>query len=210
MPIQNRVTPFGEIVAVPDRGMLMGNRGCLHDDHRRVVRQVCSYKAWVACLTEFRERKRDLMTPGHYTELFFLDEATALAAGHRPCGECRHADYRQFKAAWLAGNESAGFGENPSVKLIDLHLHSDRLTDTGKKRVYRAFCGDLPDGVFVRLLDADDAYLVWRGQLHRWTPAGYDLVRPAQTDEIVSVLTPRSVARSLTAGYEPVVHSSAM
>ncbi len=210
MPLQNRVTPFGRIIAVPNRGMFMGNRGCLHDDHRRIVRQVCSYKAWVACLTAFRGRKRKLMTPGHYTELFFLDEATALAAGHRPCGECRRADYRRFRAAWLAGNVVAGLGENPSVKLIDQHMHSDRLTDAGEKRVYRAVCRDLPDGAFVRLLVTDDVYLVWRGRLHRWKPGGYDLARPAEPDEIVEVLTPRSVVRALAAGCEPVVHSSAM
>ncbi|MCH8830686.1 MAG: hypothetical protein IID45_14005, partial [Planctomycetes bacterium] len=122
MPLQNRVTPFGRIIAVPNRGMFMGNRGCLHDDQRRIVRQVCSYKAWVACLTEFRGRKRKLMTPGQYTELFFLDEATALAAGHRPCGECRRTDYQRFKKAWLDGNPDAGLGVNPVIKLIDQHL----------------------------------------------------------------------------------------
>jgi len=185
--------------------MFMGNRGCLHDDQRRIVRQVCSYKAWVACLTVFRGRKRKLMTPGHYTELFFLDEATALAVGHRPCGECRRVDYRRFKTAWLAGNPDTRLGANPSVKLIDQHMHSDRLTDTGKKRIYRAVCGDLPDGAFVRLLDTDDAYLVWRGQLHRWTPAGYDLTRPAEPDEIVEVLTTNSIVCALIAGYEPCI-----
>ena len=100
MPLQNRVTPYGDIIAVSARGTLMGNRGRLHDAIGRVVRrQVSSYSAWVTCLLAFKGRRRTVMAPGRYTELFFLDEATALSAGHRPCGECRRADYRRFKAA---------------------------------------------------------------------------------------------------------------
>ena len=210
MPLQNRVNSFGQIIAVPDRGLFMGNRGCLHDDQRRIVRQVCSYKAWVVCLLEFKGRKRKLMTPGHYTELFFLDEATALAAGHRPCGECRRSDYKRFKKAWLDGNPDAGLGANPVIKLIDQHLHADRLTDAGEKRVYRAACGVLPDGAFVRPLDADDAFLIWQGQLLHWTPGGYDSARPVEPDEVADVLTPCSAIRAVGAGYEPGVHPSAM
>ena len=99
MPLQNRVTPFGEIVAVPERGTLMGNRGVLHDDAGRIVRSY-QVRRWIACRTAFRGRHRLLMQPHSWTELFFLDEATAFAAGHRPCAECRHADYQRFKEAW--------------------------------------------------------------------------------------------------------------
>jgi len=99
MPLRNRVTPFGDLVAVPDRGALMGNRGVLHDDERRIVR-FSQGRRWIACLTDVKGRRRPLMTPGRYTELFFLDEATALAAGHRPCWECRRADALRFRDAW--------------------------------------------------------------------------------------------------------------
>src|SRR5262245_37465472 len=100
MPLQNRVTPFGEIVAVPERGTLMGNRGVLHNDAGRIVRSY-QVRRWIACRTTFRGRRRQLLQPHSYTELFFLDEATAFAAGHRPCAECRHTDYQRFKTAWM-------------------------------------------------------------------------------------------------------------
>lgn len=209
MPLQNRVTPFGEIVAVPDHGMFMGNRGCLHDDQRRIVRQYCSYRAWVACLTSFNGRKRELMKPGFYTELFFLDEATALAAGHRPCGECRRDSFRRFKAAWLKGNCQADVGSNPPIKLIDGSLHQDRLTAEGTKRIYEATMNDVPDGTFVRPHDWEGAFLLWHGRLHHWTPGGYDRSHPAEPDEIIDVLTPRSIVNALRAGYVPEVQPSA-
>jgi len=208
MPLQNRVTPFGNIIAVRDRGTLMGVRGCLHNDRRQIVRQFCSYTSWVTCLTEFRDRKRELMTPGHYTELFFLDEATALAAGHRPCWTCRRACFRHFKAAWLGGNPEAGLGRKPTMKQIDAILHADRLTEDGRKRVYRAAIGELPDGAMVGLPGTEDAFLLWRDRLHHWTPGGYDDVRLAKRDEVVDVLTPRTIVNAIRAGYVPELHHS--
>lgn len=208
VPLQNRVTPFGEAIAVPDRGLFMGNRGRLHDDQRRLVRQFTSYKAWVACLTEFRGRKRKLMSPGKYTELFFLDEAMALAAGHRPCGTCRRADFNRFKASWLAGNRETGLPPNPNIGLIDNFLHRDRLTENGEKRLFPAACGQLPYGTFVAAPDVNGACLIWRGRLHRWTPGGYEPGQPMEPDRPVQVLTPRSIVHVLAAGYGPVAHSS--
>ena len=127
MPLQNRVTPFGAIVAVEERGLLMGNRGILHDDARRIVRP-WQVKRWIACRTEFRGRWRPVMQPRTWTELFFLDEATAFAAGHRPCAECRHADYQRFKAAWAVCSGAAA-----SADQMDAVLHGDRLDETGAR-----------------------------------------------------------------------------
>ena len=149
-PLQNRVTPFGDLIATPARGTLMGNRGRLHDPGRRIVRRIAGgYRAWVTCLLAFRGRRRAVMAPNRYTELFFLDEATALAAGHRPCGECRRADFRRFKAAWLAGNRDRGLGPDALIGAIDRELHRDRLDPDGRPRTYQAELGSLPDGVFV-------------------------------------------------------------
>src|SRR5579859_5210937 len=124
MPLQNRVTPFGEIVAVPGRGSLMGNRGILHDARRNIVRD-SQVRRWIACRLEFRGRHRDIMSPGSWTELFFLDEATALAAGHRPCAECRRADYRRFQTAWRDARLSNSHAPS-SADVMDAILHQDR------------------------------------------------------------------------------------
>ena len=118
MPRQNRVTPFGELIATESRGTLMGNRGCLHDDQQR-IRRAFACKRWIICVLEFRGRRRAVMTPGRYTELFFLDEATALAAGHRPCAECQHARYLLFRETWAAANPDLSGGASPSADVID-------------------------------------------------------------------------------------------
>ena len=188
----------------------MGNRGILHNDQRQIIRQFESYKSWVVCHTEFKGRTRTLMTPGSYTELFFLDEATAFAAGHRPCGECRRPWYRRFKEAWLAGNPQAGFALRPGIRLIDRYLHQDRLASGGTKRTHPATLRDLPGGTFVRPHDADDAYLLWCGRLYDWTPAGYDEMHPVEPCQVVEVLTPRSMVNAFSAGYKPVLHPSVM
>jgi hypothetical protein len=141
------VTPFGELIATPARGTLMGNRGRLHDPSRRIVRRAASgYRAWVTCRLTFRGRHRTVMAPNRYTELFFLDEATALAAGHRPCGECRREDYRRFKASWLVANRDRGLGPDAVIGAIDRELHRDRLGLDGRSRTYPAQVGSLPMG----------------------------------------------------------------
>jgi hypothetical protein len=164
MPLRNRVTPFGDLIATPGRGLLMGNRGRLHDAERRIVRYAAG-RRWIACLTSFRGRRRRVMTPGAYTELFFLDEAVALAAGHRPCAECRRADYDRFRAAWrraLGGSDAAAL---PSADDMDRRLHADRLAAPGTRRAYREPYAALADGSFV---DVDGgAWLVAGDALRR-------------------------------------------
>ena len=204
MPLQNRVTPFGEIVAVPERGLMMGNRGILHDDHQRVLRP-WQVKRWITCVTEFRGRTRAVMQPHRYTELFFLDEATAFAAGHRPCKECRYADYQRFAAAWEAWS-----GQRASADAMDDVLHADRVEGRGasrRKRTFEARIETLPGGVFVRLDGA--AWLLWSGQLHEWSPGGYTTRRPLPHAGTVETLTPRATVEVFRAGYRPMVHPRA-
>jgi hypothetical protein len=185
----------------------MGNRGRLHDAARRIVRRVAGgYRAWVACRLAFRGRRRAVMAPGRYTELFFLDEATALAAGHRPCGECRRADFRRFRAAWLAGNPDRGLPPDTPIGAIDRELHRDRLGADGRPRVYPAGAGSLPDGVFVTGARRARALLVWRGRLLPWSPAGYGPPRPWPRGWRALVLTPPSTVAAIAAGYAPAVH----
>ena len=124
MPRQNRVNPFGEIIATPERGTFMGNRGVLHDDEGR-IRRKWQGKRWIVCVLEFRGRKRKVMTPSRYTELFFLDEATALAAGHRPCAECRRERFKSFCCAWQPAHPQKG-GSRPSASDIDTCLNAER------------------------------------------------------------------------------------
>src|SRR5271165_1152863 len=118
MPRQNRVTPFGEIVAVPERGTFMGNRGNLHNAEGHIKR-TWQVKRWLVCLLEFKGRKRTVMRPGFYTELFFLDEATALAAGHRPCAECRRERYNDFRKAWQSSHPGTSGSSLPTADEID-------------------------------------------------------------------------------------------
>ena len=203
-PRQNRVNPFGTIFPCPDRGMFMANRGMHHDERGRItVRPNTNHvpwktKTWIICLLEFKGRRRQLMSPGRYTELFFLDEATALAAGHRPCAECRRADYSRFKSLWQQVN-----GDLP----IDGTLHAERTDRLGGKVTYRAAIDSLPDGVFVTIDGV--AWLIWRGTLLRWASAGYDQRISRPSGSTVEGLTPLSTVAVMALGYAPVIHSSA-
>jgi hypothetical protein len=209
MPRQNRVTPLGEIVAVPERGTLMGNRGVLHDEQGR-IRRAWQVKRWLLCVLEFKERKRVVMTPGRYTELFFLDEASGLAAGHRRCAECRRSRYVAYRDAWSAGNRELARGGPVTADLLDTHLHAERSGPDRSKRLFRANLDELPDGVFiVRNGHRDGVSLLWQGHLFAWSPQGYQrgAVRPRA--EVVQVVTPRSTVAAIRAGYVPEVHPSA-
>jgi hypothetical protein len=205
MPLQNRVTPFGEIVAMPQRGTLMGNRGVLHDDEAHIVRSY-QVRRWIACRTAFRGRRRQLLQPHSYTELFFLDEATAFAAGHRPCAECRYADYQRFKAAWAVGVRTPNGADE-----MDVVLHADRLEGHGahqRKRTYWDQLAALPEGAFIHL--DGSAWLVWEGRLLEWSAGGYRTWRSASSAAgLVEVLTPRALIAVLRAGYQLEAHVSA-
>jgi hypothetical protein len=193
MPLQNRVTPLGELVADPARGLVYGNRGCLHDDRGRIRRRYAG-KRWIACRLEFRGWHRGpLLQPGKFTELFFLDDATALAAGHRPCALCRRDDYNRLVSFWR------DLRPGPSgADAIDARLHAERLD--GNRR--QLPLDELPDGAFVL---ADGApHLVLAGRLERWMPAGYAGARlPARGR--AAVITPPSLVELLRGGWSPVV-----
>jgi methylphosphotriester-DNA--protein-cysteine methyltransferase len=209
VPLQNRVTPFGDLIDVPERGTWMGNRGgCFHTDARVLSRRRWVSKRWIVCVLDFRGRHRRVMTPGRYTELFFLDEATALAAGHRPCRECRYANHERFKAAWLRGNHALGLSAGASIDEIDAVLHRERVTPEGAKVTFEATFGEVPDGVLIaRPADPQTALLVADGRLWRWAPGGYVHAGtlPRATTR-VTVLTPRSTVRAIAAGYAPERH----
>ncbi len=194
------MTPYGDVVALPGRGTMMGNRGILHDEDRRIVRP-WQVKRWITCVLEFRGRHREVMTPHRYTELFFLDEATAFAAGHRPCRECRYADYRRFQSLWIACH-----GEPANADAMDSVIHADRVNHK-KKRTYLADIATLPDGAYIAL--DERAWLVWENSLHEWSDSGYSARRRRPVRGEVAVLTPRSIVDVLCAGLRPAVHVTA-
>jgi hypothetical protein len=213
MPFQNRVSPFGTIVAHAARGTLMGNRGCLHDTGDHPLRQYQG-RRWIICVLDFKGRTRSPMPPGQYTSLFFLDEATALAAGHRPCAECQRTRSTTFRAYWAAANPELAGGGAPSVDTIDTVLHRERISDHHYQRdkvklTYTEQLETLPDGVFVVLESRDTPYLVRGDALHPWSFVGYSapIARPNAT---VQVLTPRSIVRAIAAGLTPGIHPSAL
>jgi hypothetical protein len=204
MPLQNRVTPTGDIIATPYRGLFTGNRGIIHDPATKtLLRRRWASPAWLICVCEFRGRRREVMGGRSWTELFFLDEATALAAGHRPCFFCRRDDAVRFRAAWEEGN-----GVRPiAARAIDAVLHRERLSG-GKKRLHALTMPSeqLPDGVMVQR--GTESFLIVRGRALLWSPAGYRKAQNASQDAML--LTPPSTLRALSAGYRPVLHPSAV
>lgn len=204
-PLQNRVLPDGEIVAVRERGTLMGNRGCLHDADRRLGAGRWRSKAWISCVLDWRGTQREVMPPGRWTALFFLDEATALAAGHRPCGYCRRDAFTTFAHSW---QRASGLAEPPRAPVMDAMLHAERLGPERVKATRRLPARDLPDAAMVR--HEDGFALVRDGRLWPWSWAGYGapLVRP--DDRELETLTPPSILAVLAAGYRPMLHPSAV
>ena len=209
-PLQNRVDPFGEIVATPERGLLMGNRGgCFHDNAQKLTRARWTSRQWISCVLEFKGRKRGLMQPGLYTELFFLDEATALAAGHRPCFECRRADSLRFFDALRAGIPGLVADDaRLYVDSVDRRLHEERVdARTNAKRTITTTFADLPDGAILTLpARPAQAYLLMGGRLFPWSFAGYGKPIVADAGAAATVLTPATSLAALRAGYVPVVH----
>ncbi len=202
MPLRNRVTPFSRIEAVAARGLFMGQRGCLHDERRSLVSESWRHKAWIVCVLEFRGNRRTVMAPRRFTELFFLDEAVALAAGHRPCGYCRRAAFTAFVRAWANAS-----GERARAPALDAALHRERVPIIRGVRE-RARPDDLPDGSFVA--DAEGRAYLKRGTgLLAWSPEGYAHGRDCAGAGELEVLTPPSTLAVLRAGYQPVCHPSA-
>jgi hypothetical protein len=203
MALQNRVDPYGALRSTGERGAWIGNRGVLHDASKRVVAQ-WRLKRWITCVLSWKGRRREVFAPNRWSELFFLDEATALAAGHRPCAECRRARYVEFRDAWsaaLCGSaRRSGFLR---ADAIDRVLHADRLDPKGRKKTFRATLSSLPDGTFVE--HAGLPHLIWRGKLRPWSFAGYGPGVDAAPDEKVNVLTPRSAVGAIRAGFVPQV-----
>jgi hypothetical protein len=209
MPRQNRVTPFGKIIACPERGTFMGNRGILHDECGN-LRRSWQVRRWLICLLAFRGRHRTVMTPHRYTELFFLDEATGLAAGHRPCFECQRKRYNEFRAAWAVGNMYDQSTRPLTAGEIDERLHADRLGPGRSKQTFTACLDDLPDGVFVTQTGSKDQALLIKGNsLLVWSPAGYRKRLRRKKHEVVSMLTPKSTVAAIRAGFIPQIHLSA-
>jgi hypothetical protein len=202
-PLRNRVTPSGELIATDARGTMYGNRGVLHNDDLALVRRY-QVRRWLVCVLEFRGRRRPIMRPRRYTELFFLDEAVALAAGHRPCAECRHAAYQSFLTAWAAAR---ALPAKPAADDVDRVLHWERRLVDGARVTYPALLSELPDGVFI--VRDDEFWLANDGALHRWTAAGYT-DRIDQFDGPAAVLTPRATVDAIRAGYRPLMHLQAL
>jgi len=200
--LQNRVTPFGNLIQTKARGAWTGTRGVIHNERQQIVRPF-KLKAWITCKLEFKGRQRQMMMPNRYTELFFLDEATAFAAGHRPCCECRREDYNQFKTAWLAGNPEYHFNHKTSIQEIDAILHEERISKDKSKVIFEANMKDLSDGTFIAL--GNEPYLIWKDQLFLWSPFGYGKGIALPNKETVTVLTPQSIVNALKAGYRPQV-----
>jgi len=206
MPLQNRVDPWGQLQAVPERGTLLGNRGILHNDRREIVAP-WKTKAWITCRLAWKGRKRPIMRPRSYTELFFLDEVTAFSAGHRPCAECRRERFLDFKGAWLAANPEAIASSAPPISAIDSIMHAERVRKGGEKVTSEAELSSLPDGTMVEVDGA--AYLLWEKSLLKWSFAGYTASEGVRSmQRRVRVLTPASIVRVFRHGFRPEVHES--
>ena len=205
MPLQNRVLPTGKVVAHPARGLLMGNRGCIHRPDRTLGVTRWRTSTWICCVLRWRGRRRDVMPPGRYTALFFLDEATALAAGHRPCGECRRADYLWFAESWRS---AGGTARRPRAAEMDAVLHAERVGPRTRRQITRAaVAGDLPAGA---MISHDGTVGLWcAGRLLPWSLLGYGAPVPLRAQAAVRLLTPPAIVAALAAGYRPLVHPSA-
>jgi hypothetical protein len=203
MARQNRVTPEGALEASPARGLLTGNRGVLHDAAGRIGAARWRHPHWIACSLAYKDWRRPIMAPGRWTELFFLDEAVALSAGHRPCALCRRADFSRFQAAW-----ERAFGRREKAPVIDAALQGARVQPRTRRQVtHVAALEALPDGAFVRWQGTP--HLVQAAGLLRWTHFGYDAAAPRGAGP-VEVLTPAPLVAVLRAGYRPLLHPSAV
>jgi hypothetical protein len=203
MPLQNRVTPMGDIIAEPERGMFTGNRGIIHDPlTRTLLKRRWACQAWLVCVLHWRGVRRTVMGTGSWTELFFLDEATALAAGHRPCFLCRRTEAMVFQSGFPSPDQAA----RPKAPDIDRVLHAERL-DGRHKRLHdlASPAADLPDGAMI--FQDGAPHLMLQGLARRWSPRGYGA--PIAPQQRARLITPPSTVAALRAGYRPCLHASA-
>jgi hypothetical protein len=198
--LQNRVNPNGDLITTKARGAWIGNRGVLHGASKTILRPF-KHKAWIICQLQVKGRHRQIMAPNLWTELFFLDEATAFAAGHRPCFECRRDAANSFKAAWLQGNPQYGFDKKTSINKIDDILQAERIGEQGCKIIYQTAVTDLPNGAFICL--HNQPYLLFGGHIYLWHPEGYGPVQALPNVSEITVLTPQSIVNAFRAGYTP-------
>jgi hypothetical protein len=202
VPLQNRVDPFGELFASPSRGLFLGNRGGrFHADDQKLTKRRWASRQWICCVLDFKNRQRDVWGR-YYTELFFLDEVTALSAGHRPCFECRRKDAEAFSGAW---QQAFKLRWRPRADEMDRVLHGERL-DGRAKRSHRRNIDGLPDGAMVAL--EEGAWAVRGSLLLRWTPEGYGARKRRPRGAMLDVLTPPAIVGALAAGYRPRWHPS--
>ena len=201
-PAQNRVTPFGEIVAIEQRGLFLGNRGSIHRQPREIARP-WQVRRWITCQLEYKGWVAPKWQPGRWTPLFFWDEAVALAAGHRPCALCRRPDFNRWMDAWESSS-----GRREKVDPMDRRMHADRVDESRRQRHHRRAWRELPVGAFV-LVDSDGgSALVLADRLVPWSPAGYGppVARPGRGD--ATVLTPACTVAVLAHGFSPIVRPS--
>lgn len=209
MPLQNRVNPFSTLISTPERGAWTGNRGVIHNERKEIIKNH-AVKYWITCVLEYKGSRRSVMSPNRWTELFFLDEATAFAAGHRPCGFCRHADFKRFKDLWLKANgEQYGLTSKTKMDIIDAIIHQERLDKNGVQKTFKSTLTALPDGTFITLDEIGKAYLWYQQNLYEWSFSGYTKVFQIDKNQEVTVLTPLSYVAVFKAGYVPEVHFSA-
>ena len=202
MPQLNRVTPYGKLFETAAKGTFMGNRGILTDKYGVLTNKRWANKSWVTCTLTRKINTKTSMdsAPVKYTKLFFLDEATALASGHRPCSQCRRKDFIRFFDCWLAGND---LPEETTIQQIDTQLHSERLSP----EYHSALIDELPNGVFVAFVaEPRIPWLIWNGELLRWQPEGYSERRKMIAGTSVNLVTPLSTVNAIAAGYIPHVH----
>ncbi|MAC83959.1 MAG: hypothetical protein CL624_07470 [Arcobacter sp.] len=204
MPLQNRVNPNGGIEAVKSRGSFLGNRGIIHNEQKEIISPF-KIKGWVTCQLEFKGRKRELMAKGRYTELFFIDEATAFSAGHRPCAECRRTRYNEFKSKWLEANQNLLIDDSRSIANIDKIIHQDRINKK-QKVTYQDKMTLLPNGTMIQIDNIE--YLIWNYKVFKWTFEGYESTNINIIDKNVTVLTPKSYVEMFKKGFIPTVHIS--
>jgi len=207
MSLQNRVKPDGKIIISASRGMLMGNRGVIHKN--KVIVAKFKTKAWITCSINYKGIKRVVMTDNLYTELFFLDEATAFSAGHRPCSLCRNKNFKLFKSLWIEANAQTFDLTDFSIGSIDRVLHDERISIDGKKLTYSSKLSALPNGVIIQMAGSDDFYLYYNQQLLKWSESGYTAITKPNDDLEVNVLTPQSMVKIFGLGYLCEIHDSA-